>query len=243
METGRFATRLGLERAATLLGVVVALEPQEGVAPQSPESSGVGPLAADADDDALLADFEKGAPGVGVALYDRLFPVVDGTLYRILGSRQHDHADLVQAAFEQIVMTLTMGRFARQCSLRGWASVVACHIGLSALRSRRRERAVIDRGVEADPESSARAGGTDPERDANTSERLARIRRHLSAMDSNRTTTLLLHAMGYSLREIAGLTRVSTAAAQSRLSRGRRELTERLARDGEPVRTPETRLP
>jgi RNA polymerase sigma-70 factor (ECF subfamily) len=43
-------------------------------------------------------------------------------------------------------------------------------------------------------------------------------------MDPDRVTAMLLSAMGYDLVAIAGLTGKSVAAAQSRLSRGRREL-------------------
>jgi RNA polymerase sigma-70 factor (ECF subfamily) len=47
-------------------------------------------------------------------------------------------------------------------------------------------------------------------------------------MDPHRVAALLLNAMGYELAEIAALTGTSVAAAQSRLSRGRRELRARL---------------
>jgi RNA polymerase sigma-70 factor, ECF subfamily len=62
---------------------------------------------------------------------------------------------------------------------------------------------------------------------------LATVRRHLAAMDPDRVTSLLLHAMGYELTEIAELTTTSVAAAQSRLSRGRRELRARMEDTGQ----------
>ncbi|WP_437288933.1 RNA polymerase sigma factor [Sorangium sp. So ce406] len=178
-------------------------------------------------DEELLLAFQRGERGIGLRLYEHLLPVVDRTLYRILGCREQDHADLVQGAFEQIVSTLTKRRFAGECSLAGWASVIACHVGLSALRARRRERKVIDRtpAPEAGPEPPARSA--DPEREVSAHRDLEALRRHLAAMDGDRATALLLHVMGYSLNEIADLTGVSAAAAQSRLSRGRRELQAR----------------
>jgi RNA polymerase sigma-70 factor (ECF subfamily) len=63
---------------------------------------------------------------------------------------------------------------------------------------------------------------------------LRRIQRHFDAMDVNKLWTFLLHDVhGYDLDEVAEITGVSRAAAQSRLVRGRRELHERVARDGE----------
>jgi RNA polymerase sigma-70 factor (ECF subfamily) len=180
-------------------------------------------------DDALLKAFQAGEPGAGARLYDRLFPVVDATLVRVLGRREHDHADLVQAAFEQIVGTLSRRTFAGQCGLAGWAAVLTCHVGLNALRSRRRERGVVDRGWDLDePGAPERPDPAMLESQLGARDELEAVRRHLAQIDPDRTTALLLHAMGYELTEIATLTSTSVAAAQSRLSRGRRELRARL---------------
>jgi len=185
-------------------------------------------------DDELVDAFQQGRPGAGGALYDRLYPVVDATLVRILGRREHDHADLVQSTFEQIVSTLSRRTFARQCGLPGWAAVLACHVGLNALRSRRRERGAIDRTQALDGDARDGSGAGQPvapvplESQLRARDELAAVRRHLGAMDPDRVTTLLLNAMGYDLTAIATLTSTSVAAAQSRLSRGRRELRARL---------------
>jgi RNA polymerase sigma-70 factor, ECF subfamily len=188
-----------------------------------------GEASPSAADEEILTALREGRRGVGLQLYDRLLPVVDGTLYRILGAREQDHADLVQAAFEQIVISLGKRRFAGKCSLAGWASVVTCHVGLSALRSRKRERRVIER--RADPETLFRdvAANGDPERHASINRELSSVRGHLLEMDSGRATALLLHAAGHSIEQIAELEGVSLAAAQSRLSRGRRDLVARMA--------------
>jgi len=201
---------------------------------------GVEPKAATGDE-AILRAFETGERGLGLGLYEHLFPVVDRTLYRIFGCREHDHADLVQAVFEQIVGTLSKGRFAGKCSLTGWASAIACHVGLTALRARRRERHVIDRGPDPELTAEVPSRRADPEREVSAQRDLRAVRRHLSEMDPDRSTALLLHVMGHSLGEIAELTGVSVMAAQSRLSRGRRELESRYRADltgpGDPDRT------
>jgi RNA polymerase sigma-70 factor (ECF subfamily) len=176
----------------------------------------------------LVQAFERGAPGAGAELYDRLLPVVDAALFRILGRREYDHADLVQSAFEQVVVTLSKRTFERGCSLAGWASVIACHVGLNALRARRRERNVVDRNGPDDPAAVPAARDPHPDEQLRARHELAAVRRHLADMDPDRVTALLLKAQGYDLSEIARLTHTSVAAAQSRVSRGRREIKERL---------------
>jgi RNA polymerase sigma-70 factor (ECF subfamily) len=186
-----------------------------------------------AQDEELVEAFQAGRPGAGAGLYDRLFPVVDATLVRILGRREHDHADLVQSTFEQIVSTLSKRTYGRNCSLAGWAAVLACHVGLNALRARRRERAVIDRGQErGEPQGTIeRAAPATLESQLRARDELSLVRRHLAEMAPERVTALLLNAMGHELAEIAALTGASVAAAQSRLSRGRRDLRARLEED------------
>jgi RNA polymerase sigma-70 factor (ECF subfamily) len=175
----------------------------------------------------LIEAVQRGDDRVANEIYDRLIPVIDRTLYRILGRRERDHRDLVQASFEQIVLTLATGRFARACSLETWASALATHVGLKALRSRRREEQLIEQSP--DPEAHQASAFTDAERELDARAQLSEIRRHLSAMNPGQATTLFLHdGLGHNLSEIALMTGVSVAAAQSRLVRGRRELGRRM---------------
>jgi RNA polymerase sigma-70 factor (ECF subfamily) len=63
-------------------------------------------------------------------------------------------------------------------------------------------------------------------------EALGAIQKHLVRVDANRSWTFLLHDVyGYDLKEVASITGVSVAAAQSRLMRGRREIHERIQAD------------
>lgn len=180
-------------------------------------------------DEELIDAVQRGDHQVASVIYERLVSVVDHTLYRVFGRREVDHDDLVQAAFEQIVVTLSRRSYARACSLRTWASSIASHVGFNALRSRRRERRVLDReaGTDAEPARAA----TDVEGEASARAELERLRIQLSEMKSSHAEAVFLHdVLGHELAEIALMTQVSVSAAQSRLVRGRRELFRRLDR-------------
>src|SRR5262249_40463914 len=155
--------------------------------------------------------------------------VVDRALYRVFGRRETDHDDLVQAAFEQIVLTLTRRRFAGACSLSSWACHVATHVGLNALRSRRRERRVLSLVEDTRALHTVPARGPTVEDQAGARRDVDRMRAHLAEMAPEKAETILLHdVFGYELAEIAVLTGASVSAVQSRLVRGRKELYSRL---------------
>lgn len=180
------------------------------------------------DDEGIIDAVLRHDDRVASEIYDHLVGVVDRTLYRILGCRGPDHDDLVQQAFEQIVITLARHAFARKCSLKTWASRVATNVGLNALRSKRRERKVIDWSAES---SSIELEG-DLEAQLDARAQLARVRWHLASMTKAQVEVVLLHdVLGHDLHEIAIMTRLSLPAAQSRLFRGRRDLERRLAGD------------
>jgi len=183
-------------------------------------------------DEALIEAVRRCDDQVASEIYDRLFGAIDQTLYRVIGQRGPDHDDLVQQAFEQVITTLSRHAFARLCSLKTWASRVATNVGLNALRSRRRERTVIDRTWELDHDLEPSAG-RDPQRALDSRAQLAQVRTLLGEMKRDQVEVLLLHdVMGHDLAEIALMLRVSMPAAQSRLFRGRRELRRRLEECG-----------
>jgi RNA polymerase sigma-70 factor (ECF subfamily) len=173
----------------------------------------------------LLNALAEQDPRAGVALYDRLIRVVEWTILRVVGQRGPEHDDLVQSAFEQIVISLHRRRYARECSLTSWASAISCHIALNSLRARRRQRWLWS-GSRPELEPSPRP---DLESQLAARQALERIRKELARMNRARAEVLVLHEVnGLELAEIARVLGISVAAAQSRLTRGRRELLQRL---------------
>lgn len=187
-------------------------------------------------DDELLEGLIRGDQGLGSELCRRVLRVVDATVYRVLGRREQDHDDLVQAALEQIVRTLSRGKFSRECSLTTWASAITCNVALHTIRRRRTERRIFDDSFSADQMAQRSSSDSDPESGVSSREELELVRTHLARMSERLANTLLLHDMlGCSLAETATILGVSMAAAQSRLVRGRKELLTRIERDRERI--------
>lgn len=215
-DCGYYCRQVSVSRAATATKAPLRLV-------SSPARGEVG-----LDDEALILAVQRGDRQVASALYDRLIRVVDHTVYRVFGRREADHDDLVQMVFEQIIVTLSRQSYARACNLRTWASSIASHVAFNALRSRRRERKVMDREAPADSEAYAARG--DAEREVAARSDLQLVRATLVEMKPQYAETVFLHdVLGHELAEIALMMRVSVAAAQSRLVRGRKDLHRRLS--------------
>jgi RNA polymerase sigma factor (sigma-70 family) len=183
-------------------------------------------------DEELISAVQRGDSRVADELYRRLHGVVDRTLYKIFGRRESDHDDIAQMAFEQVVETLARQQFAGACSLETWAARVASHVGLNALRSRRRERHWLDRHSDVGQATDARPSNIDSVRAIEARSRLGQVRRHLVQMKPEQAEAVFLHdALGHDLAEIAVMMGASVAATQSRLVRGRKELWKRLERE------------
>ncbi len=202
-----------------------ARRPQLRVLP----GSGGGPTRPT--DAELIRAVAEGDLAVADDLYSQLVGTVERTLYRVFGRREQDHEDLVQMAFEQIVLTLSRQTFAGGCSLKTWAAAITSRVGWKVLRTRRRERQVVD--VCAEIVDDTVAGALDVEREAASRLELERVRLQLSLMKPPQAEAVFLHdVLGHELVDIAHMTGVTVAAAQSRLVRGRRELAKRVQRAG-----------
>lgn len=198
----------------------------------SPAGVSERPLAAErGQDQELLGAVRAGEADAGERLYDELIGSVDRAIVRVLGAGQPEHDDLVQATFEQLVTTLVEGRFRHECSLRSWASSIASHLALNAIRSRRRERAMFDPKLSIHHEGFSSAAPACTERDVEARRKLLRLRQELASMNEERAHALVLHhVLGHDLKEVARLLGISVTAAQSRVNRGKHELQRRMQR-------------
>lgn len=178
------------------------------------------------DDSILLSGVKRGDPTVSVAFYERVRPVVDRTLVRLLGVKDPEYEDTAQIALYELVSTLH--RFRGECPLDAWLSIVTARVVYRQIRRRRFERQLFAE-TSADsiqPESYFRPSSFA------LRQALSRVKAHLGRMDEAKAWTFLLHDVyGYDLRETSQIMGVSLSAAQSRLVRGRREVHERLRSD------------
>jgi len=176
------------------------------------------------DDARLVAAIRSGNAALAGAFYDRTRPVLARTVHRLLGAADNDFDDLVQVAAIELLHSLD--RYRGDCSLDTWASTIAANVVYKHIRRRGLERNIFAR--ELAPEDVPQTAHQRPVLRAMVDQ----VMQHLGQIVHERAWTFLLHDVhGYSLDEVAGMTGVTVAAAQSRLVRGRRELHERIAND------------
>jgi RNA polymerase sigma-70 factor (ECF subfamily) len=135
----------------------------------------------------------------------------------------------MQQSLEKVISTVVSGQFARRCSLKSWATLITQHVAFDALRVRARERTVMDRNVAHQTLELVATRGDTPERATEMRRRMEALHAALAATKRERAEAVILHdVLGHELTEIAQLTGVSVAAAQSRLVRGRRDVAKRM---------------
>jgi len=143
-----------------------------------------------------------------------------------LHGRYADFEDLVQTTFERVIRTLIEGRFEGRSRLSTWAGAIAAHVAMDSLRRRTRERRLF---TEPDAvESEPRATTWVPERQLEARSEVRRLQGILSRMKPELANALVLHdVLGYSVPQLARLDGIKMTAAQSRLSRARKEFARR----------------
>lgn len=181
------------------------------------------------DDTELLVAVRAGDASAAGALYARARPHVERTVARLLGAHDPDQEDLVQLSLIELVSSIR--RFRGECSLDTWISRISAHAVFKEIRRRRSAGRLLASAREMHITAPR---STDLERELSDRNVIARIQGHLEAIDPVKAWTVMLHDVcGYDLREIADITEVSVAAAQSRLVRGRAELHSRIEKDRE----------
>jgi RNA polymerase sigma-70 factor (ECF subfamily) len=187
-------------------------------------------VAPSLDDAELLVALRRGDASAAAAMHDRVRPQVDRTIFRLLGRRDTDHEDIAQQALIELIYTIDGYR--GECSLDTWTATLTAHVVYKHLRRRKAERRLFAEMLDADDFisiSSRRTGS-----DAIGRSAVRRVAEHLDRLEANQAWAFVLHdVMGYDLREVARITAVSVAAAQSRLVRGRRTLHESIVQDVE----------
>jgi RNA polymerase sigma-70 factor (ECF subfamily) len=182
----------------------------------------------DFSDQQIIEGLVAGQAWAAEAFYDRVSGVVERTLRRIIQSPEADREDLQQVTLERVVQSLVDRRFSGACSLTTWASAIAGHVGIDALRSRVRERNLFRNDADAEGQAQVKIEGATLEGRLEARSDIEQIQRLLGSMKPEHAKTLVLHdALGHELSEIAVIMGVSVAAAQSRLVRGRKELLRR----------------
>jgi RNA polymerase sigma-70 factor (ECF subfamily) len=188
-------------------------------------SEGRAPRGSEMSDADLCAALAAGEAWAAEVVYDRVEDVVDAVLYRLLGPGDGEREDLAQQALERVISTIVSRRYTQGCSLRSWATLITQHIAIDTMRSRSRERRLFDRSIAPAALEIVAEDNRTPERAAETRRRVERLLAALSAVNHARAEAVVLHdILGHDLAEIASLTGVSVAAAQSRLVRGRKEV-------------------
>lgn len=174
-----------------------------------------------------MAALQEGADWAADALYDRTHAHIERTLRRLLRFYRGDYDDLIQASYERMLRFLSERSLTGPCNLPAWASAVAANVALDHLRRRARERRLFEPEAAAGLEC-ARASDASPERTADARAAASRLQKLLGRMKEKYAETVVLHdVLGHDLAEIAAMTGVSVAAAQSRLVRGRKDLLRR----------------
>jgi RNA polymerase sigma-70 factor (ECF subfamily) len=158
-------------------------------------------------------------------LIERAWPVVTRVVRRTLGAADVEAEDICQAVLERL-----LGARAEDVPpdrVAAWAGGVARNVAIDALRARVRDRRTLVRGE--DENSAGAAYSVDPERLTLARERLLRYASAVASLGGGQAEVVYMHdVLGHDLGQIAAVLAITTAAAQSRLVRGRRQIAERL---------------
>jgi len=176
----------------------------------------------------LLAAIRRGDGTAAQLLYDRLQPAIEHTIRRVLRQRSEQNDDLIQICFERILRAIVEDKFAGLSTLTTWASAIAGHVAIDALRRSVRERRLFSSAPPAEVSPALVGERAVTERRLEARSEIQRLHRILAKMKPTLAETLVLHdVLGHNLDEVAELMGVTPSATQSRLFRARKELVRR----------------
>ena len=145
--------------------------------------------------------------------------------YRFVG--KHDEAeDLTQDIFLRIFKSI--GTYDRRANFQTWLISVSRNLCIDHYRSVRKERQMIDRGVDAN-ELSAISHDQSQVDVLEQRDRVALLRQALTALPATlRTAVLMRDIQELSYQEIADRLRLPEGTVKSRINRGRRKLARQI---------------
>ncbi len=191
----------------------------------------VVPRDASLDDAELVERVRAGEPGLATLLVQRAGPRAKAAVRRLLRHPTDDDDDLTQLVLIELVASID--RFRGECSLNTWVERIAAHIVYKRLRRRKLERRLFEGLGE---QSHNQPSNASAERRPLTQNLLRRIQESLRLCDTDKVSVwLMFDVYGLSLEEVAHALETSVSAAQTRVSRARREVRSRLECDTELV--------
>jgi RNA polymerase sigma-70 factor (ECF subfamily) len=183
---------------------------------------GAHALAADRD---LAARCAQGEARAIEQLYRTHVDRVQGLLYRILGA-DPELDDVRQTVF--IEVTKSMASYRGESKLSTWIHRIAVRTAMHHVRRRRARPPAED--IDMSPQASHEAG---PERSAAAAQMLERVHAHLEHIKPKKREAFCMVALeGLSTTEAAAILGESVATVSARVIAARRELMERLEKEG-----------
>lgn len=179
-------------------------------------------------DEELVLALARGDEQATDQLYTRIYPSIDRSLCIVFGRRDDEYDDVFQTAFEQVILSIMNGRFNHRCRLTTWASAIASHVGIDAIRARQRRRKFFT----SKPDGNVHAPEPDDglfEGQLEARSTFLLVQQALAKIDPKKARILVLHQLeGHPVSEVAEIMGISYEACQSRLVRGRGQFLKEL---------------
>lgn len=175
--------------------------------------------------DTLIEAAQRGSQRAWDALVKQYWRKVFNVAYKFVG--RHDEAeDLTQDVFLKLFKALHT--FDRRANFQTWLISISRNLCIDHYRSVRKERELVDRGVDA-ADLSPVATTIDPTVTLERADRRALLRRAMERLPQTlRTAVLLRDIQELAYQEIADRLRLPEGTVKSRINRGRRELARQI---------------